>query len=40
VILDDESDMLDEQLTHFIQINHETGLTNDYLYNIKNTLDI
>lgn len=40
VILDDDTDMLESQKDNFIQINHKTGLTNDYLYNIKNILDI
>lgn len=40
VILDDDSDMLDEQILNFIQINRETGLTNDYINNIKEILKL
>lgn len=35
VILDDDSDMLEEQMTHFIHIDNYTGLTNNNINQIK-----
>lgn len=40
VILDDDSDMLESQKDNFIQINHKTGLTNNYISNIKKILNV
>jgi hypothetical protein len=39
-IIDDDSDMLEEQLSHFLRTNYHEGLTKDHIVLIKNILNL
>jgi hypothetical protein len=39
-IIDDDSDMLEEQLSHFLRTNYHEGLTKNHIVLIKNILNL